>query len=337
MSEYSESELRSLEEKLSSGQSATARARIFVEEAKLPQKAVDAYIGERNIGSLRWRRLVRRTHPVEIAAKTALSELFSIPKDDENGLQKFRELYRDDADSYLNLQEQVEKEFGSFCTRIMSQAVNWGIRDRMLTALKVCKEAAGMDSTQKRRLLEIVGYTAEESKNVLSRAMISGFMYPAIWFLEDKVPDALGIAGGITMPLLNNDLGKIDTWVFAVGSAFMYYGTQWLKIEQTRKLLKDKRVKTIPNPTAVLSYHLFEKIFADRPNVAKWATRIGYVANPFEAAKELWWGVFPVNPSVFMTGNLAAISMNMIELGAIEGTRLVQIWRSYRQGVMEDQ
>ena len=167
-----------------------------MEESRLPQKAVSAYLSERNIGSLRFRRLARRVHPLELTAKTAFSELFNIHKDDESGLEKFRGVYKDEAETYIDVREQVEKEFGSFRTRVLSQAVNWGIRDRVFTALKICKEASGLTRVQRAQMLQKVGYTTEESRKILSRTLVSGFIYPAIWFAEDRVPDVLGLVGG---------------------------------------------------------------------------------------------------------------------------------------------
>lgn len=311
---------------LSPAQLATAEARTYLEKLMLPTKSLNAYLQWRDVDRYAG-SLPHLDNSLKLEAKMAFETLFKINENPDE-MEKFRRDYGEEAEGYIGIKNKLEYYLISYKEKTLSEAASWGIKKRLRIGLKISSKLGGLTDEQRNKLLEIVGYSKDEIRHILTRLAISGVLYPALYFAEDKIPDAAGITGGILRPLLDNDLTHPITLIISAGSAFVYYGTQALKIEQCLRFLKDRRSRVIPSPTAAVGYHVFEKLFSDRPKIVNWATRMGYIVNPFELSKEAWWGILPISPSIFLTGNLAAIAINLVQLGVFETAYRIQRLKS---------
>lgn len=309
-----------------SGQLATAKAKTFIERVKLKQRATQTYFNWKKLTPENSVNLQDRRTEVTIA----IQDLFSIKEDDQEGLRHFRRDYGEEAEGYLSVRSRLEDIFAEKERSTLEHVSGWGLREMFSTAFKLYKVLPGSSHQEREGLLEAVGYSPEDRLEILKRIGISIPLYGTMYFGGEYITDVIGAVGGLALPLLSNDLSDWWTLMIAVGSAFVYYGTVAMKIEQTLHLARDKRIKAVPNPTALLAYHTSEKMFSDHPKVINWVTRLGYIVNPFELWREKWWLTLFINPSIFLAGNIAAIGLNTVELAAIEATRRAQIWNYER-------
>lgn len=306
----------------------TANLNIFVDKLHMRDRAVGIYCNWKGVSkrSTSMAGLLSSSRSdVAIQAEAAFEDLFS-----GTDIASFRRDYGDDADGFIRIKDDVEKAHEAFARTTLTTTDQITTKDRVTAALKTLKEVPGLSDEQKEELLTISGYSADAILLIANRLKGSIPLYGALYATSDWASDGLGILGGIAKPLENNQINDPKTLAAVLGSAGVYYAVKYSQAVQAEHMLQDENVTRIPNPSAVIGYYLAQKLFPDNERAQKWVTRMSYVANPFEFQQERWWAWAPVNPSIFIAGNIVSTAINAAQIGAMELSRRQEIWQANR-------
>jgi len=306
----------------------TANLNIFVDKLHMRDRAVGIYCSWKGVNkrSTSMAGLLSGSRSdVAAQAEAAFEDLFN-----GTDITSFRRDYGGDADGFIKIKDDVEKAHEAFAETTLANIDQITTKDRVSVALKTLKEVPGLSDEQKEELLAVSGYSADAILLIAKRLKGSIPLYGALYATSDWASDGLGILGGIAKPLENNQITDPKTLAAVLGSAGVYYAVKYSQAVQAEHMLQDENITRIPNPSAVIGYYLAQKLFPGNERAQKWITRMSYVANPFEFQQERWWAWAPVNPSIFVAGNIVSIAINAAQIGAMEFSRRQEIWQATR-------
>lgn len=200
---------------------------------------------------------------------------------------------------------------------------NLGTIDRLRLIGRVGRKLTSMTASERSQLFTFAGYKEGEIRDVMIRGAGSGVLNIFTYLAEEHLPTVLGFGEILAAePFLNADLTDPRTLMWMAVTSGIYYTTMALRIRQTERFLINED-RYIPSASAAATYFLTEKFFEGERQKQRWGIIMGYLANPAEVLKELWWGVpfIPVvGPSVFVAGNVLASSINLGLLGGLEAS-----------------
>lgn len=245
---------------------ATANTRIAVERANARNIALDNYLKWKNITDVtprKLRALVPNGYDPRIdTAERAFALLYPRIPTETLDIKEFKDEF-DEADTFLDITRKVNIGLNEFSKKMLKESPAWGTRKRLQTAAKISWRLPTLNHDDRARVLEAVGYEQSEVKSILASMGYSTAMYAPLFAIEDSVSEWVWVAGGAALTMAGYEFSNYA----ALASLLVIYATKAVKIEQTLAMVKDERISATPNPSSVLGYHLFQKMFADKPHL----------------------------------------------------------------------
>lgn len=301
----------------------TANLLIFVNKVQTIEESVQNYCDWKGIGRTQAMTFQSQERDDEgrAGAEAAFHDLFA-----GVDLSSFRRDYGEEAEGFIRTKNELEGPHLAYASDVRAKTEAFNSKDRVKAALSALKTVPGLSETQRAELLSLSGYSPDEVITIIKRLGGSIPLYGFLYATSDWASDWLGVLGGVAFPLENNQITDPKTLAATLGSAGVYYVSKFAQATQAERMLKDDRVNRIPNPTSVIGYYLGQKLFPDNERAQTWFTRLSYVVNPLELQQERWWAFAPVNPSIFIAGNVVSTAINTAQLGAMELSRRQEIW-----------
>jgi len=251
-------------------------------------------------------------------ANTAFEELYGI---DENidGIQGFRERWREDAEIFENIFKRLKPKVISSEEQIVGNATSLSLKDRILISLKAGSAWRKLSSDQKDHLLTIAGYSRKELSDISKKIGISAGLTVGLGYSYEALGVAAGLKGAVN-PFLG-DFSESNAKIAIALSYLAYYSALGVNAQQNLRLLRNESINISPDIVATGTFFLLNKLLPRNERLQNWGTRLGSLSLDF--IKEAGWAatmfIPEVGPSILVSANIAGAGLNTLQAIIAEG------------------